>query len=79
MITAPKCICCQKSDAWRTFTCPECVRAALKAMDGERVDQHELFVHVDRPSSVSAVDEDEDGLVPISKVLESLGHQGLPF
>ena len=48
-------------------------------MDGERVDQRELFDKIDTTGSVSALNEDEDGLVHISKVLEALGDQGLPF
>ena len=58
--------------------CPVCITAALRFYDGERVDQHELFEYVDSRGSVSALDEDEDGLVHISKVIEVVVDD-LPF
>ena len=78
MITVPKCSCSERSVGDSVFTCPECIRAALRAMDGERVDQHELFAHVDSTGSVSVMDEDEDGLVPINAILPVV-LDGLPF
>jgi len=78
-LSLPKCGCSERSRGDRVFTCPECVGAALRWWDGERVDQTELFDDIDTTGSVSALDEDEDGLVHISKVLEALGDQGLPF
>ena len=62
----------------RVFTCPICIAAAIKYLDGERVDQYELFDYVDSSGSVSALNEDEDGLVPIADVLRSLSDD-LPF
>ena len=79
MITLPRCSCADRSIGDSVFTCPECVGVALRAMDGQGVDQHELFEYVDSTCSVSAMDEDEDGLVPIREILESLSSQGLPF
>ena len=79
MIVAPSCSCSERSVGDRVFTCPICVAAALEAFAGGALDQHELFDEVDVLGSVSALDEDEDGLVHISKVLEALGDQGLPF
>ena len=81
MITRPKCGCAAKS-IWedRVFTCPICIRAALQFWDGEGVDQYELFEYLDKESSVSALDEDEDTLTPIAEVLRSLAVlDDLPF
>jgi len=43
------------------------MRAAIQFWDGEGVDQHEMFDQVDSRGSVSALDEDEDGLTPGEK------------
>ncbi len=75
----PKCSCSDRSRGSRVFTCPICCRAALRAWAGEVVDQHELFDHVDRSSSVSAP-RSEAELTPIADVLRSLAvADGLPF
>jgi len=80
VISVPKCGCSERSSAGQVFTCPECVRAALLCMDGHRVDQGEMFDDLDSRGSVSALDEDEDGLVPIQEVLRSLqALDDLPF
>ncbi len=78
-LSLPKCSCSERSRDGQVFTCPECVRAALRFWDGERVDQAELFDEVDTTGSVSALDEDEDGLVHISKVVEVIYLDDLPF
>ena len=80
MISVPKCGCSERSVDGQVFTCPECVRAALLFMDGYRVAQGEIFDEVDTLGSVSALDEDEDGLTSIQEVLRSLEVlDGLPF
>jgi len=61
------------------FTCPECVGAALLAMEGHGVDQHELFSEVDTTGSVSALSRAGGQLVHISEVIESVVPDGLPF
>ena len=71
MISVPKCGCSERSCDGQVFTCPECVRAALFFMDGYRLAQGEIFCEVDTLGSVSALDEDEDGLTPIADVLRS--------
>ena len=78
MIDLLKCSCSERSSAGQVFTCPECVRAALQFMAGHALDQHELFDEVDTTGSVSALDEDEDGLVPIASILEVV-LDDLPF
>jgi len=78
-LSLPKCGCSSRSTSDRVFTCPVCLGAAIRYWDGDRVDQRELFGEFDTTGSVSALNEDEDGPVHISKVLEALGDQGLPF
>ena len=80
MISLPKCGCAERSTVSQVFTCPECVSAALRAMDGEALDQYELFAQVDRQSSMSALSREEGQLTPIADVLRSLAvADGLPF
>ena len=78
MISVPTCRCSERSRAGQVFTCPECMRAALLFHAGERVDQHEMFDYLDTTGSMSALDEDEDGLVHIASVLEVV-LDDLPF
>ncbi len=78
-LSLPKCGCSDRSTGDRVFTCPVCVAAALRYWDGDRVDQCELFDHVDSASSVSGSVSGE-GLTPIADVLRSLAvADGLPF
>jgi len=80
MISVPKCGCAEKSSSDRVFTCPECVGAALRAMAGEAVDQHELFDYLDSSGSMSDLSRAEAELTPIAEVLRSLAEaDGLPF
>ena len=80
MLSLPKCSCSERSTGDRVFTCPICCSAALRYFEGERVDQGELFAHVDRVGSVSASGRGRGGLVPIADVLEaSRVLDGLPF
>ncbi len=79
MISLPKCGCVDRSVGDSVFTCPECVGAALRAMDGERVDQCEMFEYVDSTGSVSALSRSRSELTHIADVLESVVPDGLPF
>jgi len=46
------------------------MRAAIQFWDGEGVDQHEMFDQVDSRGSVSALDEDEDGLTLVRNIVK---------
>jgi len=49
-------------------------------MDGERVDQYEIFEYVDRATSVRGLTDTETDLTHISSVLRSLAEaDDLPF
>jgi len=78
-VSPPKCSCSERSSDGHVFTCPECCRAALRMMDGERVDQWELFAYVDKDVSMSGIGTGT-GLTHISDVLRSsFGGEDLPF
>jgi len=78
-VSLPKCGCSERSSEGQVFTCPECCRAALRMMDGERVDQGELFEYVDKDVSMSGKGTGT-GLIHISDVLRSWSSdQDLPF
>ena len=80
MISPPLCDCAERSFGASVFTCPECVGAALRAMDGEAVDQREMFEYLDTHGSVSALSRGRGELTPIAEVLRSLAvADGLPF
>ena len=82
LLSLPECGCSERSDEFRTFTCPVCIRAALRYWDGEGVDQTEMFAQVDSTRSMSAPRSRAE-LTPIADVLRSLGPsygaEDLPF
>ncbi len=78
-LSLPKCSCSDRSRDGQVFTCPECIRAAIRFWDGEGVDQLELFAQVDSIGSVSALSRAGGQLVHISEIVESVIPDGLPF
>ena len=79
-MSLPKCGCLERCTDRRVFTCPECVGAALRWWDGERVDQGELFSDIDTPGSVSGLTRTRSELTHISSVLRPyIEDDGLPF
>jgi len=78
MLSLPKCGCAERSKGFTVRTCPECVGVALRFLDGEALDQYELFEYVDSRVSVSALSRSRSELTPIADVLRSLAND-LPF
>ncbi len=74
----PKCRCAELSTQDSVLTCPECIAAALRWGPLGGLAQLSLFAEVDTTGSVSAVDEDEDGLTHISRIVPVV-LDGLPF
>ncbi len=80
VLSLPKCGCSARSTESRVFTCPECITAANRFWDGERVAQHELFDDLDTPGSVSELARSRSELTHISEVLRPyIEDDGLPF
>jgi len=79
----PGCNCAERSVV---FTCPVCCGLAVEALDAlihEELAQGTLFKDIDRPGSVSALDEDEESLFEKESVEwpsePERAQDGLPF
>jgi len=80
-VSLPNCSCSERSSDGQVFTCRICCLAAVRMMEGERVDQGELFTHLDGKLSVSDLGTGT-GLTHISDVLRSSDQfwaEDLPF